>query len=146
MSIEGKDHYVTFLFGTKFHYVMPLFLFGVSVFTGLNLFFDLSSVYVILFAFIMLPMIIVSAKSKVEQHKFEILKDSIRIGIKVIEGDSLQKIVIYEPITIYFYIKKLEDDKGKKIEAIQIKREESASIFTQISKWARDNNIEIIKN
>lgn len=147
MNVQEKDKdYVTFLYGNKFHFILPLFLCVNSIFIGLNAFIDLNGMFVIVFAIISLPFMIMSAKSKLAKHKLEILQDKITIGKESFEKDSLHKIVIYQPITIYFQRVHSKEMKRRRIEAIQAKSEEAASIISRISKWAKENDIELEKH
>jgi len=146
MNTQPKDYYVTSLYGTKFHYAMPAYLLFVCIFNGIRIFIDLNIIYLILMTIISIPMIIISVKSKIKQHKLEILNDELLIGIQTIERESLYKIVIYKPTTIYFHIKKTSTSKGFKIEGIQIKKEDAASVFSQLSLWSKHEDIKLEMN
>lgn len=145
MNVQEKEYYVTFLHGTKFQYIMPIFLFGLGVFIGFKVFVSFSSIYIILYSIIFLPMIIIHVKSKIKQHQLDILKDKLIIGSKTIEKDSLQKIVICTPITIYLYKKGSKGIERGNLEAFQTKKEDATSIITHISKWSKENDIELVK-
>lgn len=71
------------------------------------------------------------------------MNEEILIGLKTIEKDSLHKIEIHKPTTIYLHKKKVENNKRKRVDAIQTKKEDAASVFSQLDIWAKQNDVKI---
>lgn len=135
---------VTFPHGKKYPYLTSFFLLANSLYIGINAFIDLSLYYYLVFVLPFLPFLVISLWSQKENHIFEVLDDSLVIGETEILYSSLKKVVIYNPITIYFHL--MPTQKGKRLITIQVNKSEAENAFLLITKWAHKNCIEIEKH
>ncbi|MEK4465691.1 hypothetical protein MHB56_26130 [Paenibacillus sp. FSL H8-0315] len=134
---------VTFPHSKKYPYLTSYCLLANALYVGLNVFFDLSVYYYLFFVLPVFPFLFISLKSQKEKHKLEVLDDSVVIGETNITCGSLKKIVIHNPISIFFHI--IPARKKKKIITIQVNKDEAKDIFTLLNKWAQKNSVEIEK-
>jgi len=141
---ESENAYdVTFPYGTRFRYALPLYLLIAAVCSILNMYYEISIFVLVLATLIFLPMILISLRSRIKKHKLQMLENEIVLGSTRIGRETLRKIEICKPSAITFFLDKTKAGNGKSAETIHVNPENAESVTAQIKLWADQNKIKL---
>ncbi|KGE16803.1 hypothetical protein [Paenibacillus wynnii] len=143
-SIQNKNIFVTYPHGKKYPYTFSIFLLANGLFIVFSDLYNLNLIYYLLFVIAFLPFLFISLKSQKIKYRLEFSDDFLLIGETSLSSESIKKIVIYKPISIYLHV--ASNENRKKRITLQMDKGNAEDAFTQIKEWTDKHNIPLENN